>query len=169
MDRRQYLRRLGGTAGLGLLAATAGCGSDGGNGDTTDDEPDETTTSGGQTTASGATTTQTTAEPATATSEGATVTMQGFSFSPVRLSSPVGATVEWTNEGGASHTVVAADLTGEGDDWTFDEQVSGGATTSHTFESGGVYEYFCDIHGQGTMCGVVLVGDATLSATLPCE
>jgi hypothetical protein len=46
---------------------------------------------------------------------------------------------------------------------------TGGETTSYTFESAGVYEYYCSIHGQGRMCGVVLVGGATKPGPLPCE
>jgi plastocyanin len=171
MERRQYLQRAAGAASFGLIAAMAGCGGDGGNGaDTTepDDETtmdedmtdDETTMDDGTTTDDGGTTT---------IDESTTVTIEGFAFSPVRVSVDPGGTVEWINEGGATHTVVSSDLTGEGDDWSFDGEVSGDGSVTYTFDSEGVYEYFCDIHGQSSMCGVVLVGDTSLSADLPCE
>lgn len=100
----------------------------------------------------------------------ATVTMRNTAFHPVRLSADAGTTVRWTNEDGAPHTVVAAQLTGAGADWSFDtDRLGQGDQTTHTFDSPGVYEYYCDVHGRGTMCGVVLVGDASLDGSLPCE
>ncbi|MFB6217674.1 MAG: plastocyanin/azurin family copper-binding protein [Halobacteriaceae archaeon] len=53
--------------------------------------------------------------------------------------------------------------------WSMDATVESGETVSHTFDSAGVYEYYCTIHGSGTMCGVVLVGDVTYDGSLPCQ
>ncbi|MEF8825702.1 MAG: plastocyanin/azurin family copper-binding protein, partial [Halapricum sp.] len=153
MERRQYLQRAAGAASFGLIAATAGCGGDGGNGaDTTEPSDDETTMDDDMTDD------ETTMDDGTTTDDGGmttidestTVTIEGFAFSPVRASVDPGGTVEWINEDGAAHTVVASDLTGEGDDWSFDREVSGDGSVTHTFDSEGVYEYFCDIHGQSS-------------------
>ena len=85
-------------------------------------------------------------------------------------SAPVGTTVTWTNEDGVDHDVVSRQFNDGAADWDYDSgNVAGDGTTSYTFESAGAYEYYCSIHGQGRMCGVVLVGDATKPGPLPCE
>lgn len=123
---------------------------------------------GGDTNGDGGTTTPTATPPSTA--EPATmVSMLNTSFDPVRASVDPGATVEWVNEDGFAHDVTAAQFHEVAADWQLSSDVPAGERTSHTFESAGVYEYSCTIHGKGGMCGAVLVGDASLDDSLPCE
>lgn len=99
----------------------------------------------------------------------ATVSAKNTAFAPKRLEIDPGTTVEWTNEDSYPHDVTAAQFHNKAESWDFAKQFPAGETVSRTFDSEGIYEYYCTIHGQGTMCGVVLVGDVSLSADLPCE
>lgn len=81
-----------------------------------------------------------------------------YAFVPaaVRVSPGTTITWEWTGEGG-SHNVVASDGGFES------ELVSErGHAFSHTFESSGVYRYYCTPHKQMGMKGAVVVGDASV-------
>lgn len=169
----------GGTA---LLAGCAGD-SDGGSAGTTTSPPTTTettpsTTVEDTTTGQPATTTEadpttaraTTTQAATQTDDGRMVDMVGSSFAPVRFEVPTGATVVWENEDSYGHTVVADRFHDVAEAWDFTSETLGANdTTSYTFESSGVYEYYCDIHGRSLMCGAILVGGATLEQDLPCE
>ena len=78
-----------------------------------------------------------------------TITIQNFSFSPVSMTVPVGATVSWKNLDGEPHTVRS-----------LDEQFRSGAldqNDSFTFRfvKAGTYRYVCSIHPQ--MVGTVVV------------
>lgn len=105
----------------------------------------------------------------TQTAESTTVALSGFAFSPVRTRVEPGTTVRWVNEDGAGHDVTSAQFNDVATSWDFSQRLSGGESVSYTFESPGVYEYYCTIHGRSSMCGVILVGDASLSNDLPCE
>jgi plastocyanin len=91
-----------------------------------------------------------TATPAPApASSGDTISIQNFSFSPVSLTVPVGATVHWKNLDGEPHTVRSVD-----------EQFRSGAldqNDSFTFKfvKAGTYKYACSIHPQ--MVGTIVV------------
>lgn len=160
-----------------LLVGLAGCAGDEGN------APTETrTTSAGSTTTEAETPTETatatpteTATPSpTETSTGQSVRIGAFSnyFDPIRQSVSVGTTVVWENNSSGtydSHTVTSTQFHETAVDWSFDEEFSGGETLSYTFEEAGVYEYYCSIHGETSMCGAVLVGDVSLEQDLPCE
>jgi len=78
----------------------------------------------------------------------------GFAFGPAAVRVDPGTTVvwEWTGKGG-SHNVI-------GDDGGFESELTGetGHTFSHTFESEGVYKYFCRPHKAMGMKGAVVVG-----------
>ncbi|MEF8757141.1 MAG: plastocyanin/azurin family copper-binding protein, partial [Halobacteriales archaeon] len=102
-------------------------------------EPPETTT-----------TETTTAEPA----ESKTVALEGFAFNPVRTFVDPGTTVRWMNEDNAAHDVTSAQFHDAAESWDFSQGLSGGASASYTFESAGVYEYYCTINGRSSMCGV---------------
>ena len=85
-------------------------------------------------------------------------------FDPRNVRVDVGATVTWTNEDVAGHTVTNAS-----DNWSFDETVDGGATASHAFEASGVYDVYCRFHGTADLTGMsmkVAVGDATIDQPL---
>lgn len=152
--RRTVLKRLGSIA---AVTGIAGC-TQGGGGDTT------TTTT---TTDDGMETTTTTTQNGGST---ATVSMVNTSFSPLKLEISTGTEVIWTNDDSFAHTVVAAQFHSAAEQWSFESgSIQAGQSASYTFDSAGIYEYYCDVHGQSTMCGAVLVGDATLSESLPCE
>lgn len=101
--------------------------------------------------------------------DGATVDMSNITFVPEVLEVAAGTTVEWTNKDSVPHDVVAAQFNDGAAGWSFEsETLSSGGSTSFTFDSEGVYEYYCSVHGDGTMCGVVLVGGASKAGELPC-
>ena len=107
--------------------------------------------------------------PADDGNDGTVVALVDTSFSPVTLEVDVGTTVEWVNEDGVGHDVTATQFHETAADWSFAESVSAGDTASHTFDSTGVYEYYCTIHGESAMCGAVVVGDVSFDESLPCE
>lgn len=152
LDRRRLLH-LAAAGGLAL----AGCSSNEGN------RQSETPTATRTTTATASGTQGASATPTRV------ITMSGSTFGTVRASVDPGTTVTWRNQDGVPHTVTSAQFHDSAAAWSFDERAAADERISYTFEDPGVYEYYCTIHGRGTMCGVVLVGDATLSASLPCE
>ena len=99
----------------------------------------------------------------------ATVTMVDTTFDPPTLSVAPGTTVAWVNEDDYGHDVTAAQFHDSAADWDMSAAVAAGGTTSHTFDAAGVYEYVCTIHGESSMCGAVVVGDASLDDALPCS
>lgn len=146
MNRRQFIAKAAAAATISI----AGCagGNNGGGG--------METTTGGQNQNGGS-------------EADATVTAVNTSFDPVRLEAEPGATVEWVNEDSFAHDVTSAQFHDKAASWDIAKDLPAGATVSNTFDSEGIYEYTCKIHGQSTMCGVVLVGDVSLDASLPCE
>lgn len=174
LSRRRVL-----TGASALLVSLAGCAGDGGSGPT--ETPTESSTESATPTATPTETPTDTPTPTSTPTETPTPTpsqsgalVETFSnyFDPIRLSIDPGTTVTWENNSSGtydSHTVTSGKFHDKAADWSFDEQFSGGESLSYTFESAGVYEYYCSIHGQSTMCGAVLVGDVTLDQDLPCE
>jgi plastocyanin len=185
---RRRLLRLGGAA---LAAALAGCAGGDGGATTTDaatspdtetatatptPEPTATESPTATATPTASETPTTTATPTpgpTATpvdvSDGG-ITIADFDFSPLVASVPSGTTVEWTNEDGVAHNVVAAQFDDGATSWSYRSgNIGSGGTASYTFDSAGAYEYYCSIHGQNAMCGVVLVDGAAKPGPLPCE
>lgn len=82
-----------------------------------------------------------------------------FEFEPETAEIAVGETVEWTWESN-NHTVTPESIpdgaTWEGEPERFDT----GHTYSHTFETPGTYEYYCEPHrGAGMVGSVVVSGD----------
>ena len=79
------------------------------------------------------------------------VKIDNFSFGPVTLTVPVGATVTWINRDDIPHTVVSTD-----DLKTFKSKVlDTDEKFSFTFSKAGIYPYFCSIHPK--MTGKVIV------------
>jgi plastocyanin len=77
----------------------------------------------------------------TASAEGAaSVTIQGFAFSPAEITVRAGDTVTWTNRDAVTHTV-----TQEGMGWNSGD-VRGGQSYSKTFDTVGIFDYFCLYH-----------------------
>ena len=98
-----------------------------------------------------------------------TVTIEASSFQPRTARTDTGSTITWSNEGSTNHTVNAGTLTDDGADWSFTSgTLEAGQTATRTFDDEGAFEYYCMVHGKATMCGVVVVGDASYSADLPC-
>jgi plastocyanin len=97
-----------------------------------------------------------------------TVTLEGTSFITRTVEVEPGGTVRWVNESSFGHDVTAAQFHDVAADWTVSESLSANGATTYTFEEAGIYEYYCTIHGQDSMCGAVLVGGATLEQDLPC-
>ncbi|MFB6138055.1 MAG: plastocyanin/azurin family copper-binding protein [Halobacteriaceae archaeon] len=138
-------------------------------GTTASDGPTSTAapTTGG--TAAGTTTAGTTAAPTTTAADlTATVSLVSSTFDPVRLDVAVGTTVTWTNEDGYDHDVTSATFSSGATSWDYMASLGAGESASHTFQSAGAYEYYCTIHGQSSMCGVVVVGDVSYDGDLPC-
>ena len=77
------------------------------------------------------------------------VELQDNHFSPAFITVPVGATVTWTNVGGALHTVMS--YTG-----LFDQEIAPGDSFSYTFAEPGRYGYHCHYH-INNMMGIVTV------------
>lgn len=79
----------------------------------------------------------------------------GLAFGPAAVHVDNGATVEWewTGEGGA-HNVVAED-----DSFDSGSPVAeAGVHFEHTFETDGIYRYYCNPHKATRMVGAVVVG-----------
>ena len=83
----------------------------------------------------------------------AAVTIKGFAFAPAALTVDAGTKVTFTNNDSATHTVTSgANRTA---DKKFDQQLSGNAEATISFDTPGTYEYFCNFHSS--MKGTVTV------------
>ncbi|MCG8350551.1 MAG: cupredoxin domain-containing protein [Chloroflexales bacterium] len=85
-------------------------------------------------------------------------------FTPGKITVPVGSTVVWTHQGQRPHTVTA-------DDGSFDSgELANGNTFSFTFTVAGTFPYYCAFHGgpggEG-MAGTIVVEDASDAAGDP--
>jgi plastocyanin len=98
-----------------------------------------------------------------------TVTIADQSFDPVRLDIDAGTAVEWVNESETEHTVTSAKFHEGAQSWDLDIDVEAGGNAVHSFDVEGIHEYHCSVHGAQSMCGIVLVGDASLDDDMPCE
>ena len=93
-----------------------------------------------------------------------TVEMGGSAFDPRNLEIEVGTTVVWANQDSFGHTVTSAS-----DNWSLDREVSGGGSTSFTFDAEGVYDVYCRFHGGEDLSGMsmkVAAGAATIENPL---
>ncbi|MFB6219187.1 MAG: plastocyanin/azurin family copper-binding protein [Halobacteriaceae archaeon] len=134
MKRREVLAATAAVA----TPLVAGCGGDGSGG------------GGGGTT--------TTTETETIGSED-TVELRDNSFDPLTVKIDVGEAVRWVNREDVEHTITSATFSESAVSWEFDETLSSsGEAVTRTFETEGIHEYRCTIHGKETMCGAVLVG-----------
>src|SRR5690606_35514031 len=90
--------------------------------------------------------------PATAAA-GDNVVMSGeLCFTPTVLYTERGATVTWTNDGPARHSVAGATL-----EWGNYDEAGDGESIAYRFDSAGTYPYYCFTHNG--MVGAVVVGD----------
>jgi plastocyanin len=93
------------------------------------------------------------AETRTSTPPKATKTeviIDNFSFSPQTITVPAGATVTWTNQDNAAHTVTSAD-----NQFKKSPVLKTGQRFANTFATAGTYSYFCSIHPR--MTGKIIV------------
>jgi plastocyanin/uncharacterized membrane protein YozB (DUF420 family) len=79
------------------------------------------------------------------------IDMIDFSYSVLNLEVPAGSTVTWTNTGNADHSATA-------DDGSWDTGLFGpGEQASITFDTPGVYSYYCILHGAAGGIGMSAV------------
>lgn len=162
-------RRFLGTVGTGFALGLAGCSSDGTSGSDGQSNDTPADGGGGDDTEMGGGSDNTATDGGSDGSSGAvvettSVTMVDTQFDPRNVHVDPGATVTWTNEDSASHTVTSAS-----DNWSKDSEVGGGEKTSHTFEESDVYDVYCVFHGSADLSGMsmkVAVGDATIDDPL---
>lgn len=79
------------------------------------------------------------------------VLIPGRNFNPDVVTIGVGTTVSWISKDGEQHTVTS-DIPG-----LFNGTIEPFGSFSYTFTARGDFEYFCGIHGQMGMRGVVHV------------
>lgn len=167
LTRRRMLQLTGGAAALGLAGCTGAQTGDSADGD--EPEHDEGGDSHDEGHESGhgdeGGHNETVGEP-TDTAEVAMITENGnYHFEPHVVRVNVGGTVTWTNESG-SHSTSAyhpdndqPQLVPDGAaPWDSDLYTEQGATFAHTFETEGVYHYYCAPHEEPGMIGSVIVG-----------
>ena len=80
------------------------------------------------------------------------INIQDFSFQPMTLNVPVGATVTWTNKDEEPHTVFSSDDMFKSKALDTDEKFS------FTFTTAGTYKYFCSVHPK--MVATIVVGSS---------
>ena len=85
------------------------------------------------------------------------VSIVDFSFEPATLDVAAGATVVWTNDGQAPHTVTG--------DFADSGVLEPGQTFSHTFAESGEFGYVCSIHPQ--MTGTIRVSAGAAAQATP--
>ncbi|HEX6580557.1 MAG TPA: right-handed parallel beta-helix repeat-containing protein [Actinomycetota bacterium] len=97
-------------------------------------------------------------DPADEASYGGSVSAIDNLFTPEIVRIDLGETVEWTMDGRSPHTVEADDGS-----WS-SEDLDPGAEFDHTFDTEGIFPFFCRYHGRPGlgMAGTVVVGDAPL-------
>lgn len=79
------------------------------------------------------------------------VSIDNFTFSPAKLTIPVGATVTWTNHDDVPHTATGTNKPKAFDSGVLDTDQG----FSHTFSVPGTYDYFCAVHPH--MTGQIVV------------
>lgn len=128
-DHGQTRRRTLQAAGVALATALAGCsgGDDGDDGGSTDADETVTVGPGGNNV-----------------------------FDPETVEISVGETIAWEWDS-ANHTVTP-DSIPDGAEWAGEPEVfNSGHTYTHTFETTGTYEYYCEPHRAAGMEGSVVV------------
>jgi plastocyanin len=91
------------------------------------------------------------------------VTIDSSCYSPTVVRVQPGAAVTWTNRDDVPHNILGA-----GGSWGGshrDSNLLRGGSFSHTFETAGIFPYYCSLHPG--MVGVVAVGDFEVSEEIP--
>lgn len=179
MRRRTLLRvaAAGGTVGLGGLAGCIGESDDGGGGGGADgdggqqpqsdgDSPTDDGSDDGGDGEDGDDTGDGTDDEGTDGGGTADETIRvgpggDLVFDPAETSVDVGATVEWVWDSD-THTVTPERIP-DGSDWegTGTTTHDAGYSHSHTFETEGQYDYYCEPHRSAGRVGTLLVGDVS--------
>jgi halocyanin-like protein len=162
MDRRDFLRTAGGVAG-GATAATAAAGTaaaqEGGGGGTTQPVfPDYVSDAAGGEYSDERGSSEVTVEVGAGSNQ--------VAFAPTNIWVEPGTTVnfEWVSNG---HNVLPnSQPEGAGWEGSGDSLEDEGFSYSHTFETEGMYTYYCAPHEQLGMKGAVAVGTAVETETL---
>jgi plastocyanin len=76
-----------------------------------------------------------------------------LTFSRTNVSISAGTAVRWVNVGAMLHTVTPDGHT----EWTSANLGGNGATFTHTFDTPGTYDYYCDPHLANGMTGTITV------------
>lgn len=98
-----------------------------------------------------------------------TVEITDNTFDPVRKTVSPGTTVVWKNVGTVDHAISSVQFHDVARVGQFRTQpLESGDSAVYAFDQEEIYEYYCRLQGKD-MCGVVLVGDVSLSEPLPCE
>jgi plastocyanin len=92
-----------------------------------------------------------TATPQTKPSAVGSISIKNFTFSPAKITVPVGTKVTWTNQDDTAHRVMITDLK------KGSSALDTGDAFSYTFTKPGTYKYFCTLHPQ-------MVGSVTVTA-----
>lgn len=97
------------------------------------------------------------------------VKMEKDVFNPVRKTVAIETTVVWKNVSSTAHIVTSVQFHNVAEQWHFRTQtLRPNDSAIYAFDQEGIYEYYCGLQGED-MCGVILVGDVSLSDSLPCE
>lgn len=81
------------------------------------------------------------------------INIQGFTFAPADVTIARGTTVQWVNPSSTLHTVTPQGHS----EWSSATLATANSTFSHTFNTAGVYNYFCQPHQGAGMIGVIRV------------
>lgn len=101
--------------------------------------------------------------------EGEFINVNDGTFNPPRKELEPGTEVTWRNRGLREHTITSTQFHQRAVDWALEKTLDTDETVSHTFQESGLYEYYCEHHGEANECGVVVVGDAEPPDLLPCD
>jgi manganese oxidase len=86
------------------------------------------------------------------------IQITNYSFTPTKITVPVGSTVVWTNNDLVVHSVTSGNGKPTG---LFDHDIAPYATFSYTFTKPGTYPYYCKYH---SMTGSIIVSNQTSSS-----
>ncbi|GLG02294.1 hypothetical protein Alches_23350 [Alicyclobacillus hesperidum subsp. aegles] len=92
------------------------------------------------------------------------VSISDYSFSPSKITVPVGTTVVWTNNDLVVHSVTSGSGKPSG---LFDHDVAPFATFSYTFTKPGTYPYYCKYHSMSGTVVVTAQGSSQTTSSLP--
>ncbi|MFO8174956.1 MAG: plastocyanin/azurin family copper-binding protein [Longimicrobiales bacterium] len=81
------------------------------------------------------------------------VLTQSLTFEPDEVTISPGTTVRWTNAAPVFHTITPDDH----NEWIQATVQEAGETFEHTFQRVGVFPYYCAVHRDVGMTGVIIV------------